>query len=211
MLETIGTSFVTFFVVLDPVAVAPLFIALTAGYGDAERRAAAGKGTFIAAITLLVFAVGGEFFLRGLGIGLPAFRIAGGALLFLLAIEMLFAHQSGLRSTTSGEESEAARRSDISVFPLAIPLIAGPGAMTSAILLVGLHRGDLLAQGAVIAVMFFVLSLTFGMLRLSSRIMGLLGVTGVNVVSRVFGSVLAALAAQYVIDGIATAFGLSEG
>ena len=170
MVETITTAFVTLFVIVDPIAVAPIFIALTHGVPEKDRHAMAVKGVTVATVTLVIFAIGGEFFLRSLGITLPAFRIAGGILLFILAIEMLFAHHSGIRTTTSGEEAEAIEKADVSVFPLGIPLIAGPGAMASVILLIGERPGDTVHLMVVVSVLLAVLSVSLGMLLISTKI-----------------------------------------
>lgn len=206
MIETITTAFVTLFVIVDPIAVAPIFIAVTEGATDIERRAMARKAIVVAGGTLVIFALVGELFLKSLGISLAAFRIAGGALLFILAIEMVFAHQSGIRTTTTGEEEEAAKKKDVSVFPLGIPLIAGPGAMASVILLMGEHVGDFAQQGAVILVLLVVLALSLAMLLVATKIVKFLGVTGVNVIGRIFGIVLGALAVQYILDGLKQSF-----
>lgn len=201
MAETLIAAFVTFFVVIDPVSLAPLFVALTPEATPAERRRIAVKGLVIAGAILLVFAIAGEPLLAALGIGLPAFRIAGGILLLLLAVDMVMARASGLRATTPGEEAESGRRDDISVFPLAIPLIAGPGALTSVVLLMGEAGAGLVQQAAVGAVLVAVLVLNLACLLLAEPIVRLLGVTGINVVGRVSGIILAALAVQFVIDG----------
>ncbi|MFQ5776321.1 MAG: MarC family protein [Kiloniellaceae bacterium] len=201
MTETLIAAFVTFFVVVDPVGVAPLFVSLTPGATTAERRRTALRGATIGGAVLVAFALVGEPFLRALGIGLPAFRIAGGVLLLLLAIDMVMARQTGLRATTPGEDEESGQRADVSVFPLAIPLIAGPGALTSVVLLMGGARGDLAAQGVILAVLVVVLLITLACLLAAAQLMRLLGTTGVNVVTRVFGIVTAALAVQFMIDG----------
>ncbi|MFT5487548.1 MAG: multiple antibiotic resistance protein [Paracoccaceae bacterium] len=206
MVELITTTFVTLFVIIDPIAVAPIFAALTEGSSNSERRAMAIKAVIVAAVTLVIFALVGEVFLKSMGITLPAFRIAGGVLLFILAIEMVFAHQSGIRTTTTGEKQEAIRKKDVSVFPLGIPLIAGPGAMASVILLIGEHPGDLTGQALIIVVLLVVLALSLAMLLVAGQIVKYLGVTGVNVVGRVFGIVLGALAVQYILDGIRQSF-----
>jgi multiple antibiotic resistance protein len=206
MAETLLTAFVTFFVIIDPLAIAPFFLSLTHDTSEALRRQMALKATAIAAGVLVVFAVSGDVFLRSLGITLPALRIAGGALLFLLSIDMVFARSSGLRAPTAGEEAEAAHRADIAVFPLAIPLIAGPGAITSTVLLIGRHASDLGHQMAVMAVLLFVLILNLGVLLTATRFMRVFGVTGVNVVTRVFGIILAALAVQFMLDGLNASF-----
>ena len=145
MLELFLNPFIALFVMIDPVGVATLFTALTFGEVEAYRRRMALKGTFISATILLLFTLSGDWLLATLGIGLPAFRIAGGILLFFLAIDMVLARDSGLRSTTLRENEEAATKQDISVFPLAIPLIAGPGALTSLLLLTGSSENKLTA------------------------------------------------------------------
>lgn len=202
MLETLLQAFTTFFVTVEPVALAPLFVALTQAMDLAQKRRIAMRATVVAAVVLVVFAIGGEFVLKTLGISLPALRIAGGVLLFVLAIEMVFAHQSGLRFTTAGEQAEAAERQDIAVFPLAIPLIAGPATITAVILMMGESGVSVVLRAAVLMILLVVLAITLGMLLIASRVLELLGITGINVVSRVLGILLAALAAQFVIDGL---------
>lgn len=192
---------ITFLVILDPVGVAALFAGLSEGRTEDERRRIARVGTLVSAGVLYVFAFAGEALFAALGVSLAAFRIAGGVLLFLVAIDMVFARHSGLRSTTQKENVEAHQRTDISVFPLAIPLIAGPGAIASVMLLMGEAEGSLARQAAVLAVLAILLLFTYGLLRIASRLVSLLGVIGTNVVGRVLGIVLAALAAQFIIDG----------
>jgi multiple antibiotic resistance protein len=189
-------------VVVDPVGVAVVAGGLTHGLSVELRRSIAWRGTAIAGAILILFAFGGEALLRALGIGVPALRIAGGLLLFLLSIDMVFARPSGIRNPTGPEQAEATHRNDIAVFPLAFPLLAGPGALTSAVLLIG--RADNAADaGIVIAALVAVLALALLGLRFTDRVTGLLGVTGANVIGRVSGVVLAALAAQFVLDGLA--------
>ncbi len=209
MTEILTTAFVTFVVTVDPVGVAPLFVGLTGSASAAERRRLAVRGVVIGSGILIVFALVGEPLLSALGIGLPAFRIAGGILLLLLAVDMVMARQSGLRAMTPGEDAETHSRSDIAVFPLGIPLIAGPGAITSVVLLVGQARGDIATQVAIIGVLVAVLILTLVCLLLAGHLMRLLGVTGINVVSRVSGIIVAALAVQFMIDGIRTVLSLA--
>ena len=201
MTETLIAAFVTFFGVVDPIGVAPMFVSLTAGDGPAARRRMALRGTVIGGLILLAFALGGEPFLSALGIGLPAFRIAGGILLLLLAIDMVMVRHSGLRATTADEEDEGSQRGDVSVFPLAIPLIAGPGALTSVVLLMGAAHGDLALQGAILAVLLAVLVIMLACLLAAAGLVRVLGQTGVNVLTRVFGVITAALAVQFIIDG----------
>jgi len=200
--EILITAFVTFLVTVDPFGVAPLFVGLTGSASAAERWRLAVRGVVIGSVILIVFALVGEPVLQALGIGLPAFRIAGGILLLLLAVDMVMARQSGLRTMTPGEDAETHSRSDISVFPLGIPLIAGPGAITSVVLLVGKESGDIAAQAAIIGVLVAVLILTLVCLLLAGQLMRLLGVTGINVISRVSGIIVAALAVQFMIDGM---------
>jgi len=205
MLALIIHASVTFLVIIDPVGTAPLFVSLTEGRSEAERRRTARAGVLVATGVLFVFALVGKELLAALGVSLAAFRIAGGALLFLVAIDMVFARQSGLRSTTWSEDAEAHQRADVSVFPLGIPLIAGPGAIASVMLLMGEAAGSLLAKAAVLAVLALVLLVTYLCLRAAGQVVRLLGITGTNVVGRVLGIVLAALAAQFIIDGVRAA------
>jgi multiple antibiotic resistance protein len=207
MTELFLSAFVTLFVVLDPPGMAPMFAALTTKETDTARRRIALRGTLIAGIILIPFAFIGEWVLRMLGVTIDSFRIAGGLLLFMVAVDMIFAHETPLRRTTPGETEEAAQRHDISVFPLAIPLIAGPGAMTTVVLLMQQAEGEVVHQGVVLAVLVLVLALVLLGLLLATRMMRLIGVTGANVITRVLGVILGALAVQYVVDGIAGSFG----
>jgi multiple antibiotic resistance protein len=202
MTDFIATAAVMLFVTIDPVGIGPLFAALTRGADAVHRRRMAVKGVLIAAGILFVFAFGGDFLLRTLGIGFPAFRIAGGILLLLLAIEMVFARASGIRATTRPEQEEASHKDDISVFPLAIPLIAGPGTLTSVLLLMGRAGGDPWREAAVLAMLAGVLMTTLLVLLTAGPLSRLLGVTGINVITRVLGILLAALACQFIIDGL---------
>lgn len=206
MIETAFYAFVAFFVILDPPGTAALFAAMTRNIADSHRRVMARKATLMAGALLFLFAIGGEWLMAALGITLPAFRVAGGVLLFLLATDMVFARQSGLRSTTPVEDAEAAAREDITVFPLAFPLIAGPGAMTSVVLMMGRAQGDPASVAAVLAVLAAVLGILLAMLLAAGQVLRVLGVTGAHVVSRVLGIVLAALAVQFVLDGAREAF-----
>ncbi len=205
MIQLVANAFITLLVVVDPVGVAALFAALTFGDEPRVRLRTALKGTLLATGILLVFTLLGGRLLDALGISVPAFRIAGGALLFLLSVDMVLARDSGLRSTTLRENEEAATRQDISVFPLAIPLIAGPGALTSMLLLSGRGPGGGAATVAVLGVMVATMALTLGALLVAARLMRVIGVTGAGVISRVLGILLAALAVQFVLDGLRTA------
>jgi|SRR6056300_752890 multiple antibiotic resistance protein len=203
ILETFTVGFATFFATIGPLDVAAVFAALTAGEAPKHRRRMAVRGALIATGILITFALIGESLLFALGISIAALRTGGGILLLLIGIDMVFARSSGSTSTTDEEEQEALGKRDISVFPIATPLIAGPGAMGAVILLMANTEGELILQAAVIASLMIILVLTFGMLLLASKIQRLFGVTGMHVVTRIFGVLLAALAVQFIFDGIA--------
>lgn len=205
-LEKFVNMFIVLFVVMDPIGVTPMFGTLTRGGGDLHRRRMAFRGVLLAAGILLVFAFIGDWLLHTLGISIPAFKIAGGILLFLIALDMVFARQSGVRSTTEPEQQEARYKEDISVFPLAFPLIAGPGALTTILLMVGEAHGSVWYFISMIAVLLLVLVITLLCLLGAGRLMKLLGETGANVMDRLFGVILAALAVQFVVDGIKVGF-----
>lgn len=193
------TAFVTLFVVVDPIGLAPLFIALTPGGTPLARRRMAIRAVAIGAALLTVFGLFGDALLGWIGISMPAFRIAGGVLLFLTALDMLFE-----RRTQRREGHHAEPEHDPSVFPLATPLIAGPGAMATMILLVG--QGD--GWGHLIGVhlvMLAVLGCVFALLVTASTLERALGRTGTMVVTRLLGMLLAALAIQFMLDGLAGA------
>lgn len=203
MSQFLWQAFVTLFVVIDPFAVVPMFVGLTRNDTAISKRRTAFKSTVIATILLLSFAFVGDKLLDALSISEPAFRIAGGFLLLLAAIEMVVARASGIRSTTGDEAEEATHRDDISVFPLAIPLIAGPGALTSVVVL--MRQAEVMGLKAslgVVLILVSVLLFTYLSLLGGDRLMKLLGVTGTNVMTRVFGIILAALAVQNMINGI---------
>lgn len=205
-LEQLINLFIVLFVVIDPIGLAPIFGALTRGGSKSYQRRMAVKGVLLASGILLFFTFTGDYLLDTLGISVPAFRIAGGLLLFLVAIDMVFARQSGLRSTTVREQEEARFREDISVFPLAFPLLAGPGALTTILLLVGDARGNPVMLWSMLGVLGLVLLMALVALLLSGPLMKLLGETGANVIDRMLGVILSALAVQFVIDGIQAVF-----
>ena len=199
------TAFVTMFVVIDPIGLAPLFVALTQGMSDQARRRIAIRATLTGVLILLAFAAFGEALLSFIGISMPAFRVAGGVLLFLTALDMLFERRTKRREDQSEEDDH----DDPSVFPLAIPLIAGPGAIASVILLMGQRpgvEGTIMVLGATGAVLLIVLGFFFA----SGIIERALGRTGITVVTRLLGMLLAALSVQFVLDGLA-AFGFGPG
>ena len=206
-MDLLLNTFVVLFIVIDPVGLAPMFLALAPGTNPDFQRKMAFNGSMLASGMLLVFYFAGDTLLSALGIGIPAFRIAGGVLLFLLAIDMVFARQSGLRSTTIREQREAESKQDISVFPLAFPLIAGPGALTTVLLMSSTSsaKGAFAFVGTLV-ILLIVLGLTMVSLLYAARILQFLGETGTNVISRLFGLILAALAVQFILDGVHGSF-----
>ncbi len=202
MFESAGVALTTFFATIGPLDVAAMFAALTAGESAQQKHSMALRGTLIATVILVVFALVGELLLATLGISLAALRAAGGILLLLISIEMVFARSSGGISTTDEEAQEAASKKDIAVFPLATPLIAGPGAMSAAMLLMANEEGDVTGQVAVVASLLVILLFTFVALLIAGKLQHLLGVIGMQVITRVMGVLLSALAVQFIFDGI---------
>ena len=202
MFEQLLKTFILFFVVIEPISMVPLFGALTRGAEAGFRRRMALKAVAISAGIFIVFALVGDYLLQALNVSVNAFKIAGGMLLFLLSVDMVFARNSGLRSTTVREQDEARHREDISVFPMAFPLIAGPGALATLLLVVSEVRGDVTEVALTLGVVMVVLLITMVLLLATNQVMRVLGVTGANVVSRLLGVMLTALAVQYVIDGL---------
>ncbi|MDO9638791.1 MAG: MarC family protein [Pseudotabrizicola sp.] len=191
------TAFATLFVVIDPPGLVPLFIALTRGMDAPQRRAMAQRACLIATALLTMFGLAGEAILGFIGISMSAFRIAGGILLFLTALDMLFERRTHRRE---GQTVDADH--DPSVFPLATPLIAGPGAIASIILLIGEGGGDWAATFAVLGLTWGMIFVTFLFLLASPPLERMLGRTGTIVITRLLGMLLAALSVQFVIDGI---------
>jgi multiple antibiotic resistance protein len=203
MVETFLYALVALLVIFDPPGTAAIFIAITPRDTDRERRDQAVRAVGISFAVLTGFALGGEWLMRAMGVTLPAFQVAGGILLFLLATDMVMVRDSGLRRTTQRETAEAeAQESDITVFPLAIPLIAGPGAMTTMVLLRARAGDDPALLAAIGAALAVALLLTLVALLVARRLVALLGETGTNVIGRVLGVVVAALAAQITLDGV---------
>lgn len=196
----IVTAFVTLFVVIDPVGLTPMFIALTRGMSDPRRRLVGWRALGIAAGLMTLFGLAGEAILSGIGISLPAFRIAGGILLLLTALDMLFERRTERREGQARDDP-VREHDDPSVFPLATPLVAGPGALATMILLVNQQPGP--AHLLMIhLVMLAVLAIAAVLFTLAGPIARLLGRTGTMVVTRLLGMLLAALSVQFVIDGL---------
>lgn len=203
MIELFVSSFVTFFVIIDPPGCAPIFAGLTAGTNAVHRRAMAVRAVMVASIILLGFALFGEALLHALGISLNAFRIAGGIMLFLIALEMVFEKRTERREDRA-EKVKAEDPVDISIFPMAMPMIAGPGSIASVMLLMAQSKG--IEQSAVVlSAMLAVLLLCVLALLAAGPIMRIVGAKIEAVVSRLLGVLLSALAVQFVIDGIRAA------
>ena len=212
MIALFLSAFVTLFVVIDPPGCAPIFASLTSGASNTQRRAMALRSTMIATFLLLLFALVGEKLLDTLGISLDAFRIAGGIMVFLIALEMVFEKRTERREGRAEEISKKAIEEhreieDISVFPMAIPMIAGPGSIATTMLLVSRSHGPEQTI-VVIAALLSVLILTLAALFAAGPIMRVLGPKLEAMITRILGVLLAALAAQFVIDGITAAFHL---
>jgi multiple antibiotic resistance protein len=205
VIDLFVSAFATLFVVIDPPGCAPIFASLTSGATAAHRRAMALRSVLVASAILLAFAVFGEDFLRALGISLDAFRIAGGIMLFLIALEMVFEKRQERREQRA-EDVKATAAEDVSVFPMGIPMIAGPGSIASAMLLMSRGRG-LAEDLVVLAALGVVLVLTLACLLAAGPLMRLLGDKLEAMITRVLGVILAALAVQFVLDGLSAVFG----
>jgi multiple antibiotic resistance protein len=203
-LDYLVSALVTLLVVVDPVGLAPVFLAVTHGLPAQARKRIAWRACLIAALILFGTALVGDWLLRQLGIGVPAFRIAGGLLLFLVATEMVLGVRNN-RQTRQAEEALEEHVRNIAAFPLAIPLMAGPGAITATLLLAGQAGARPLSLAVLFGVIIAVMAACWLAFLLASRIDKLLGVTGNAVLSRLLGVILAALAVQYVVDGVRAA------
>jgi multiple antibiotic resistance protein len=200
------SAFVTFFVVIDPPGCAPIFAGLTREAPSAQRRTMALRSVAVAAFILLFFGLLGENLLHALGISLAAFRIAGGIMLFLIALEMVFEKRTQRREDRAQKIIETPEVEDVSIFPMAMPMIAGPGSIASVMLLMG--RNDGIERSAVVlAALFTILALTLIALLAAGPIMRVLGAKIEAVITRLLGVLLAALAVQFVIDGVKISLG----
>lgn len=205
MSELFISALVTFFVVIDPPGCAPIFASLTSGAPAAHRRTMAVRSTLVAALILFMFGVFGEAFLGALGISLDAFRIAGGIMLFLIALDMVFEKRTERRENRAEEVKADPGHEDVSIFPMAIPMIAGPGSIASVMLMSARSTGleeSLVVFGALAAV----LVINMAALLAAGPLMKALGYRVEAVITRILGVVLAALAAQFVIDGVKASF-----
>jgi multiple antibiotic resistance protein len=204
LLELLKTAFVTLLVTLDPPGLAPVFIGLTLGMTKAAQREVALRATIIAFGILAAFAFGGGAVMDLLGISIPAFRIAGGLLLFYIAFDMIFELRAPSKQTLASDAVTIDRIRNVAAFPLAIPLLSGPGSITATMLLAGRAGSDWLALTGLLAIVALVMLLCYITFLLSERVSKLLGVTGNVVLTRLLGVVLAALAVQFVINGVLT-------
>ena len=205
MIELFGSALVTFLVIIDPPGCAPIFASLTRGTNAAHRRAMAIRSSLIAWAILLFFALLGKPMLQALGISLASFRIAGGIMLFFIALDMVFERRTERREKRAEEIEGTPEAEDISVFPMAIPMITGPGSIASAMLWVS--RADGIAEIAVVlAAITTVMAITFLTLLAAGPLMRLIGEKVEAMITRILGVILAALAAQFVVDGLKESF-----
>jgi len=201
VIELYISSLITFFVVIDPTGCAPIYAGLSAGASTVQKRAMAMRAVGVAAAILFVFALFGEALLKGLGISLASFRIAGGIMLFLIALEMVFEKRTERREDRAAKVASDPEVEDVSIFPMAMPMIAGPGSIASVMLLMSRNSG-IERQAVVLGAMVTILLLTLVALLAAGPIMRILGAKIEAVITRLLGVLLAALAVQFVIDGL---------
>jgi multiple antibiotic resistance protein len=205
MLELFGSALVTFLVIIDPPGCAPIFASLTRGTSAAHRRAMAIRSALIAWAILIFFAILGRPMLEALGISLASFRIAGGIMLFFIALDMVFERRTERREKRAEEIESTPEAEDISVFPMAIPMIAGPGSIASAMLWVS-RADNLIEVAVVLAAITAVMLMTLATLLASGPLMRLIGEKVEAMITRILGVILAALAAQFIVDGLKQSF-----
>ena len=201
MIELFVSSLITFFVVIDPPGCAPIYAGLSASASAAQKRAMAIRAVGVSAAILFVFALFGEALLKGLGISLASFRIAGGIMLFLIALEMVFEKRTERREDRAAKVASDPEAEDVSIFPMAMPMIAGPGSIASVMLLMSPNSG-LERSLVVLGAMVTILLLTLAALLAAGPIMRILGAKIEAVITRLLGVLLAALAVQFVLDGV---------
>lgn len=201
-LEFLTSALVTMLVIIEPIALVPIFLAVTQGFSADQRRQVAWRACLIAFAILAACAFFGDWLLGKLGISLPAFRIAGGLLVFWIAFEMVFALRASRKNEVAREAIDKEHIVNVAAFPMAIPLLAGPGAITATLLLAGQAEGRPALMAALVAVLAVVILISWVCLQAAERVDRMLGTLGNVVVSRLLGIILAALAVQFVIDGI---------
>lgn len=204
MYEIFVSAFIALFVIIDPIGIAPVFAGLTQGAPPSHQRKMAVKGVFIGTLILMFFAFMGKPFLGALGISLDALRIAGGLMLFIIALEMVFEKRTARKQEAAEKMDE--HFEDISVFPVALPLLAGPGAITAIMLAVADAGSNTVAQLAVTAALGVVMLISLVVFLAAGPVMKLLGPTVKAVLTRLLGVILAALATQFVLDGLRNSF-----
>ncbi len=204
MIEFALKSFTTFFATIGPVEAAVLFATLTPKMPAAERAAIAVRATVIASVLLLTFTLLGQPLLDELGVSIAALQTAGGIVILLIALDMIFAKPTSAFKLTQPEDEEAHTKDDIAVFPLATPLLAGPGAMSAGILLAASAEGNTLALATTVGALAAVMVITLGLLLLSHQLNRMVGITAQRVLMRVFGILLSGIAVQSVFNGLAT-------
>ena len=202
MTETAISAFTTLIVILDPIGLVPIFLSLTTGMSQSDRRRTALWATGLAALIMIGFAVGGRALLEQLGISLAAFRIAGGLMLFYTAFEMVFGGQHARRQMAAEDTTPALRANSVAAFPLAVPLLAGPGAITAVILLSGTGGHVLPSLAILVAVILLACLSVFVTFLIAEPVDRILGETGKIVLTRLLGVLLAALAVQFIADGV---------
>ncbi len=202
MLEIALTSFTTFFATIGPVEAAVLFATLAPKMTARARAAIAVRATLIASLILLIFTLLGQPVLDQLGVTIPALQTAGGIILLIIALDMIFARPTSAFKLTQMEDAEAQTKDDIAVFPLATPLLAGPGAMSAGILLAANAEGNVAALSVIVAALLAVMAITLALLLLSQQLNAMIGITAQRVLMRVFGILLAAIAVQAVFSGV---------
>ena len=200
LFDTWLNGFATFFVTIDPPGQAAIFLGLTAGLTTAERADIALRGVLIAGATLIAFMLAGSGLLEVLGISMPAFRVAGGLLLFWIAFEMVFERRATRQKETAARVMSRQEMQSIAVFPLAVPLLAGPGAISAIILQAGNAR-DWLSLWVPVSALVLVLAITYAVLRAAPWLAARMGETGQVVLTRILGILLAALSVQFIADG----------
>lgn len=203
--EFITSALVTLFVIVEPIALVPIFLAVTPGFTASQRRQVAWRACLIAFLILAACAFFGDWLLRMLGISLPAFRIAGGLLVFWIAFEMVFGLRASRKGETAREAVDKEHIVNVAAFPMAIPLLAGPGAITATLLLAGQAAGSTVMMAALIGVLAVVILVSWACLNMADSVNAMLGTLGNAVVSRLLGIILAALAVQFVLDGVRAA------
>ena len=206
-LDLLISTFVTLFVIVDPIGLVPIFLAVTHGMSRRERRRSAIEASLVSFGVLAGALLIGEWLLRNLGIGLPAFRIAGGVLLFVIGFEMLFDRRQRRKADDASDVVQE-RQSGLAIFPLAIPLMSGPGAITAAVLLSSNADGDAASLASLLGVFALVIGITFAAFLVAPWLERVFGHKSQSILIRLFGILLAALAVQFVVDGIAEAFAL---